>query len=559
MIKILDKNLINQIAAGEVIERPASVIKELIENSLDAKASEIIVSVKGIGLEEIIVEDNGEGIAPNDLPLIIERHATSKIFNLADLEKLKTMGFRGEAIPSIASISNMEVISRTKDYPLGSKIEIKDSKIIKKSTLAANIGTKVIVSNLFYNTPARFKYLKSEYVEKKALYETVKRLAIANIKTKFKLIIDNEVILTTYGKDSFDDLVTSLYNYQYTKGLIIINELVSNIKIKLVLFDPSFTRANKNEIYLYCNNRYIQNNLLKESIIQGYQSAIMLNRYPIAFVFLELDPYLIDVNIHPQKLTVKIANEYAIKTLLTDLVKKAIDTNYLKYQTKLEAFYNLDNANPNSDLFDHEMLMENEALIYNHEKIINKLPNWDYLATFRDTYLLFSDGKTLYLLDQHAACERINYEFFFREGVKNISTQELLMPINLELSLTDLGLIKNNLKLFKKYGFIFNNELNLVSVPILEFSYNYEVIIEYLLEKIALGEKDNLEELFNYQIKTKACKASIKAKDPLTPLEREKLLSDLNKCVNPYHCPHGRPVIVALDNYEIEKLFKRIV
>lgn len=559
MIRVLDKNLINQIAAGEVIERPSSVIKELVENALDANAKEIDIIIKGIGIEEIIVQDNGDGINYDELPLILERHATSKIYTFDDLSKLKTLGFRGEAIPSIASIAHLKIASRTNKETTGRELSVIDGKIIKDLKIPFNKGTRVIVNNLFYNTPARYKYLKSEYIEKKNIIECVKRLAISNIGVKFRLTIDDSLIISTYGINNYNDLITSLYGYEYSKGVIITNDIISNIKIKLVLFDPSFTRANKNEIYLYCNNRYIQNNMLKESIVNGYQSSIMLNRYPLAFVFIELDPYLIDANIHPQKLTIKIANEYPLRILLTDLVKKAIDTNYIKYQDSNKPFYNIDTSNPSSSLFDSAMLAEDEDIIYKEVSPCQKLPNWEYLATFRDTYLIFTDGKNLYLLDQHAACERINYEFFFKKGVANISCSKQLIPISLTIDKNTLSLIKKNKLFFNKYGFDFNDLGELIQTPILEYNYNYEAILEYLLEKLSSNNTDKLEDFFNYQIKTKACKASIKAKEVLTPLEREKMLRDLNMCVNPYHCPHGRPVIVALDNNQIERLFKRIV
>ena len=559
MIRVLDKNLINQIAAGEVIERPSSVIKELVENALDANAKEIDIIVKGIGIEEIIVQDNGDGINYDELPLILERHATSKIYTFDDLSKLKTLGFRGEAIPSIASIAHLKIASSTNHETLGRELSIIDGKIKKDLKIPFNKGTRVIVNNLFYNTPARYKYLKSEYIEKKNIIECVKRLAISNIGVKFRLTIDDSLIISTYGINNYNDLITSLYGYEYSKGVIITNDIISNIKIKLVLFDPSFTRANKNEIYLYCNHRYIQNNMLKEAIINGYQSSIMLNRYPLAFVFIELDPYLIDANIHPQKLTIKIANEYPLRILLTDLVKKAIDTNYIKYQDSNKPFYNIDTSNPGSSLFDSAMLAEDEDIIYKEVSPCQKLPNWEYLATFRDTYLIFTDGKNLYLLDQHAACERINYELFFKKGVANISCSKQLIPISLSIDKNTLSLIKKNKLFFNKYGFDFNDLGELIQTPILEYNYNYDAILEYLLEKLSSNNTDKLEDFFNYQIKTKACKASIKAKEVLTPLEREKMLRDLNSCVNPYHCPHGRPVIVALDNNQIERLFKRIV
>lgn len=573
-IKVLSDNLINKIAAGEVIERPASVVKELVENAIDAGASQISVAIKGYGIEEIKVTDNGSGISPEELPNVLKRHATSKISTEKDLNNILTLGFRGEAIPAIAQVSELTITSKTKSKD-GHFIKVKDGEILEKGKISAKQGTQVLVKNLFYNTPARYKYLKSETTEKKAISDFITEFAIANPKIRFSLTFDEAKVIETFGQDNPKDLITSLYGNSFTNNLVEVSDESAKIKINLLLLSPDFQRSTKQDISIIINGRFVFNFLLKEAIIEGYSGYLMTKKYPIAICYITLDPYLIDVNVHPQKLTIKLVNEYALKAKITTLVKEALLTKYKKFtyetafkdQPKEEISYKQSEFLTTSmpDLFlDSNYLSTKDTqldLFKGNELIVKKdhLPRLEYLGQFHKTYLLFQAKDGLYLLDQHACAERINYEKFSSKEIDLKNLTEIFFPYMPNLNPGDIEILKKNKQYFKRYGFTISTRGEVLKYPIAFKDINLDFILEYLISTLNNNVEPNFKTVLSEKIKQQSCKASIRANDDISLDEITFMLRELEECDNPYHCPHGRPTIIKISTSDIEKLFKRVV
>lgn len=572
-IKVLSENIINKIAAGEVIERPANVVKELVDNAIDAGATIINVSVKGFGIDEIIVEDNGSGISGNELPLVFKRHATSKIKKESDLTKIGTLGFRGEAIPAIAEVSEVYILSKVKNRD-GNFLKVSSGKIIAKGKKAAKDGTKIIVKNLFYNTPARYKYLKSENTEKRVITDFLRQFAISNPKIRFSLSFDGNNVLKTYGEENPKDLVSALYGNNFTKNLIKVKSESAKIGINLILLSPDFTRSQKRDITVIINGRFVSNYLIRDAIIDGYSGYLMTNKYPIAICYIKIDPYLVDVNIHPQKLTVKLVNEYALKAQITIIIRDALVSKYKKFAPNIfqkeddieildyRKNEQLETKMANIFLEDkYENIKKYEINLFETQEIIKKdhFPKLEYLGQFHKTYLIFQATDGLYLMDQHAACERVNYEKFLKDGIDLKTQTEILFPYLPNLKKDELEIIKQNRQYFARYGFIINDRGEITKYPLVFKDTNLDFIMEYLLEMLNVKTEPNFQEVFSNNIADKSCKASVRANQELSLEEIESLLEDLRNCDNPYHCPHGRPTTIKFSKYDIEKLFKRIV
>lgn len=334
-ITIMDMALANTIAAGEVVERPASVVKELIENSIDAGAKQIIVEVNQMGLESIIVTDDGFGMSKLNLSKAVLRHATSKIFKISDLNQISTLGFRGEALPSIASVSKLEIMSRVRGSD-GYQISVVNSKQSEIGHASLNPGTKVIVRELFYNTPARFKYIKSEYAEKNAITDVVFKQALSHPNISFQLIMDGKLIKKTLGNGSIPELIDTIYGKNMSDGLKSLSHEMGKIKIKGYLLDPKFVRSKRNDISIFINHRFVKNYALTQSVIEGYHTYIMTQKYPIALIYMDIDPSLVDVNVHPQKMEVKLANEKMISFSLTPIIKNTLESGRIPIRETIQ-------------------------------------------------------------------------------------------------------------------------------------------------------------------------------------------------------------------------------
>ncbi|MGI6782051.1 MAG: DNA mismatch repair endonuclease MutL [Acholeplasmataceae bacterium] len=559
LIKPLNEKIANMIAAGEVVERPASIVKELIENSIDAKATTITVEILEFGMRLIKVTDNGVGMDESDLKMAFFRHATSKIFTENDLLSIKSLGFRGEAIPAIASVSKMTIASRQKDK-IGHEVIFEAGHFVSEGAASINEGTVVAVENLFYNTPARFKYMKSERAEILAITETFERLAITNPAIRMELIIDNKSVRKTLGQDEPYAIISSIYGPGLASNLTSFEIEQQKIKIEFILLSHQFTRTHKRDVNIFINNRYIQNYLLKEAVIKGYSGKIMTGRYPIAIVKIFMDESLVDVNVHPQKLEVKMVNEYFLSDLIERSIKEKFTIKTHTFPTHGEVKF------PKKEMITETYLQETLDLSFFEEELKRteeksvKLPNFDYIGTLAGTYLLFQNEEGLYLLDQHAAEERIRYEYYHHKlGNIDLVVTDLLIPYELELSTREVEQVSSFKERLLEFGFKFDDENQLIGAPTWIRSDEYNEAVIYLVEQFSQNRKVSLSEYRDNMAKSMSCKASVKANHQLSKGEVLKLIEDLGKAEFPYTCPHGRPTLILLSHYDIEKLFKRVI
>lgn len=570
VIKQMDERLANMIAAGEVVDRPASVIKELIENSIDAEATEINIFVKDHGMTMIKVSDNGVGMSKEDAKMAFLRHATSKVINEFDLERINTLGFRGEALAAILSVSRLHIATRMKDSN-GHFLSYEDSKLINEGLASLNIGTEITVSDLFYNTPARFKYIKSEYAERAHIIDTFDRLALANPHIRFSLMIDDVIVKQTFGNNDYYSLIKQIYGTNVLKDLKFFENNFQKINVKGYLINPHISRARKKDISIFINGRYIRNYSLTQAVVDGYHTYLMTNRYPIAIIHLEMDPVLLDVNVHPQKLEVKFVNESIIKYHIELFIKETLEqsvhdipqniTMVKKYNdedntteryVKEELDFIYGKTNINSEI--------SEGYLSEEYVPVKKLPDFSYVGVVAATYLIFQNSNGMYMVDQHAAEERIRYEYYANLAKKpEIISKQMLLSRPLELSSSELANLEENIDAFNAIGFTFNKRLELTAHPTFILDNNLDIAIDSMLAMIDEKGLIEVSVLLDDLAKDKSCKAAIKANKALSRLEVDQLMIDLRKTTNPYTCPHGRPVLIHLTHYEIERMFKRVV
>src|SRR5690554_3585312 len=565
-IAIMDMALANTIAAGEVVERPASVIKELVENAIDANAKNITVEVYQMGLESIIVTDDGFGMDKSNLHKAFLRHATSKIFKVSDLNDIRSLGFRGEALPSIASVAKIEMISRTENSD-AYFIKLEDSKIVDEGIAVSNQDTKIIVKELFYNTPARFKYMKSEYAEKNAITEIFDKLALSHPHISFKLIMDDKVIKSTLGQGNIAQLLQAIYGKNITDGMKRLETNIGKIQVDGYLIDPKFVRSRRQDINIFINHRYIKNYVISQSIIEGYQTFLMTNKYPIVLLYLTIDPSLIDVNVHPQKMEAKLANERMFAYQLAPEIRKTLESGNMPIRQAITEVRK-DLFKPTIiDIFDLVKTNDADQLPNLNESTFiepnleaeEKLPFLEYIGTLSGTYLLYQNNEGLFLMDQHAAAERIRYEYYENKvGKLSSDYYELLVPKELFITDQDAKVLNQNNHLLADIGFEFK-DLTITKHPTWLREIELDKAIHALIEQLQSTARLDLKVLRNQLAKDIACKGAIKANQQLSLAEIKKIESDLRRCKNPYTCPHGRPVLIKLSNQDIEKMFKRIV
>lgn len=582
-IKIMSNSLANKIAAGEVVERPSSVVKELIENAIDAKSTKIDIFLNEAGLHSIKVIDNGIGMDKEDAMLAFERHATSKLLKEQDMFRIHTLGFRGEALPSIASVSDTHL--RTSTGGVGTYVYFRGGKLIKKEPSNARKGTEIIVNNLFFNTPARLKYLKTLNTELGYTIDYVNKIAISRPDIAIKLVNNNRALLQTNGNNNVLNVLSSIYGIEVVKKMKLVEYSDHLVKIKMHFSEPDINRTSKNYITIVVNNRIVKNTEIVRAIIEGYHTYLPLHRYPVVVVNMKIDPLLIDVNVHPAKLEIRFSNQEHIKSVIIDSIRKKL--RELMYIPKVNIRKDLDekiDVQQEIDFTDKEMnnikesisnlLIEEEKEIKykTNEKIEKavdnfvvskeKLPKLYYIGQLSGTYLLAQNNNGLYMIDQHAAQERINYEYYlkhFSEDIKEV--YELLVPLTLEFSMNESLLIEENINIIdnlnikiEKFGI---SSFIVTKVPNW-FNKGYEKeILNEILKYVLENKKVDNNKIFNKLAISLSCKRSIKANHYINENEVNNLLKDLENCENPYTCPHGRPVIVLLSNQEIERLFKR--
>lgn len=548
----MNPRLADMIAAGEVVDRPSSVLKELIENAIDAHATHIDIDIKGIGMSFLSVLDNGIGMDKIDAKRAFERHATSKIKQESDLSHIHTLGFRGEALAAISAVSKVTLSTKTKEMKEAIQLELHAGHLISEQTVARNIGTTLTVSELFYNTPARFKYIKSEQAERYQIIDTFDHLALANPLVSLKLVIDDKIVKETMGNGDIKQLIDAVYGSSITKNMTIFEQEVQKIKIKGYLINPKITRSRKKDIAIFINKRYIRNYKLTQAVIDGYHSFLMVGKYPIAMIHLEIDPSLLDVNVHPQKLEVRLINESLLSFHVEKLIQEALTG---KPQAIREP---LPDIGKWQETYSAQSLFLSEAF-EPEDNDMAKLPYLAYVGVYAGTYLLFQNDTGLYMMDQHAAAERVRYEHYYEALAKPVfAVKKRLIPLTLELSDKDVQIIHDHQSMFESYGFIFDQD-QLSGHPTWLREEEIDIAIEEMVSMIDEHGTIDLKKLRDRLSKDVSCKGAIKANKALSPIEIDHLVEQLALCNNPYSCPHGRPTIIKLSLSDIEKMFRRIV
>lgn len=560
-IKVMDESLANLIAAGEVVERPLSVIKELVENSIDAQASKINIELKDSGISQIIVSDNGIGVNKEDIPLMCKRHATSKISNNIDLVNITTLGFRGEALASISAVSKVKITSSVDGLDTYQYSNLDDS-VIK---VAGNQGTSVEVNNLFYNTPVRFKHLSHPNYELSLITNLVKQISLIYPNISFSIINNDKPVYSTVGNNNPLDVLTSMYGSNVSKEFSHITTNSGDFTIDAYIAHPIITRASKKDIIISVNHRLIKNIKLEQAIIDGYKGYLHTNQFPIVYLNIDLDPSLVDVNIHPTKQQIKISFLNDLNNTISNMIHNELTTlNFIpEYSLNQEEVITNNQEVVSEVKFDQAQTTFDFKQVKSNETNNWQLPVFSFIGNLYQTYLLFQNDEGLYLLDQHAAQERINYEKFMKLFAnKDFIYQQLMIPITINLSNEEGTLFYPHYQEMEQVGIKIDalSECVYQIKAIDQFYHRCQNLDNDLLQMIRLvinNHQLNLAELYEDVAIMLACKSSIKAHQYLDRLDVDSLLTQLNECVNPFTCPHGRPIINKISKYEIEKLFKR--
>lgn len=580
-IKIMDELLANKIAAGEVVEKCASVVKELVENSIDAGSTEIKIELIDAGTKEIKVIDNGSGMEKEDAILAFSRHATSKITTDEDLYHINTLGFRGEALASIASVSRIVLQTSTGD--IGTIVELEGGKIINVTKGDARKGTIITVRDLFYNTPARLKYMKSIHSELANITSFVNKIALSHPNIKFVLSNNGNVLLNTDGTGDLLKTIKAIYGIDVVKKMLEIKGSNDDYEIYGYITLPEVTRSNRNHMITLVNGRVIRSNELNKIINDSYHTYKPDEHYPIVVLNIYVDPTLIDVNIHPTKQDIKFSKMDSLKSLINELISKALEQAVLIPKAKIKDQESKQSINTNviQETLDLNRVIEektykqtsNDDLIVSDnnintseikiEKTKETLPELYPIGLVHGTYIVCQNELGMYLIDQHAANERINYELYKEKlGNPTKDSISLLFPITIELTNDEFIIFKQNKDILVDMGFVIE-EFGLNSIIVKAhptwLPKNYEErAIKKVVELITMKEKDFDIEKFNEKLAINlSCKLSIKANENISIEEMEKLIDDLRKCNNPYNCPHGRPTIIYYSKYDLEKMFKR--
>ena len=583
-VRVMDITLSNKIAAGEVVESLMNVVKELVENSIDAKARNIKVELKESGVKQIKVVDDGIGMNREDATLALKRHATSKIYEDDDLFNIKTLGFRGEALPSIASVSKM--VLETSDGDEGTKILLEGGKT--KDIQSSNLrqGTLIEVNDLFFNTPARLKYLKNLHTELANITSYLNRMALCYPDIKFSLVNDDRKLLNTDGSGNLLKVINSIYGLDVTKKMVKIKGENSDYEISGYISYPEVNRASRNFITLLVNGRYVKNNDITKTILEAYHTYLPINRYPIVVLNIETDPWLVDVNVHPTKMDVKFSKLEELKELIYNVTSEALKKLVLVPEIKSEDkvvtnISEISTLNDKLDFKKEEIKPEYEEIEFDfnikEEESSYEFPDdvksdvkrnipkkINPVGIVHATYIIGENDDGMYIIDQHAAMERINYEYYLKElGKEDNSYIDLLVPIKLEFTNEEYINLKTKFEEIRKLNISFEefgiNTIIIRSHPKWLGDKYVTLKLRKIIEVI-LSTKEFSKEKFNERIAiTLSCKMAIKANDYISLEEADKLLEKLLLCDNPYTCPHGRPTIINYSYYELEKLFKRVM
>jgi len=565
-INILDEALINKIAAGEVIERPASVVKELVENSIDADADEVIVEVKDGGKSLIKVADNGNGMDRDDAKLCVERHATSKISNADDLFSINTLGFRGEALSSISSVSDFSLVTKTDKDIEGTIVKVENGKV-KIDDIGCSKGTIVEVRDLFSNIPARKKYLKSIQVEFNYIIDVVTRYALINKGIFFKLVHNGKQVFSSQKTDSLFDNIVSVYGKDIAKNLVKVFYKQDFLRVYGYISKPALTRNDRQQQSFYVNKRYIKSKVISNAVYDAYHTLLHIDRHPVVLLNIELNPDSVDVNVHPSKRIVKFYDEDKLYNELFNAVRESLYSNNLVPEVRLEeGEYKATRKYP-LQKDKQSVLAVRDALVkkkIKEEAVVKEnIGSFLLLGQINKTYILLENNKGLLIVDQHAAQERVNYEKFMKEyKKKGIKTQKLVKPKVINLSITESGVVEENKSFLKKLGFVIEsygkNSFILRAAPSIFGRINQELVTDIINELSGIGS-NVIEEEKEKRIIRFACRKSVKAGEELTMPLMEKLIEELDKTEQPFTCPHGRPTAISISLPELERKFKRVV
>ena len=570
-IRVMSENLANKIAAGEVVEKCASVLKELVENSIDAESSNIKVNLKNGGLEEIKVTDNGIGMDKEDATLAFLRHATSKIYKDDDLYFIETLGFRGEALASIASVSEVDLITCNKI--VGTHVHLKGGNILSVLNAPLREGTQITISNLFYNTPARLKYLKSETTELNNCIKYIENLALANPNIAFSLFNNEKLILKTSGKGNLLKTIHEIYGLNVSSNMLEIKASNDDFLIEGYVSKPSVLKKNRNHLNVFVNNRVIKNTEINRAINDAYNTYKHDGFYPITVINIITDPTLVDVNIHPTKQDIKFSKMDELIDLLYKTIKNVLYNNLLIPDAVLKN--EEDNAYiepPKNDIY---LEKKEEVIIQktmDFQDALEPVKNEEFkklslypVGQVHGTFIIAEDSENMYIIDQHAAHERVNYEMITKKFLESeVTITDMLVPLSIELSKSDYEIFSEKKYILKDLGFKieeFGINTIIIKAHPTWLKSNYEGDnIKYIVDLVISESKNfNKEKFLDSLAKMVSCKMSVKANEHLSMLQMEELLKDLVKCDNPYNCCHGRPSIMKYSNYELEKMFKRVI
>ena len=606
-IIVMEELLSNKIAAGEVVERPASVVKELVENAIDAESTSIEIMLEEAGLAKIQVTDNGKGMDEEDALRSFSRHATSKIVTEHDLFRIRSLGFRGEALASIASVSKIDLWTSDGEN-VGTKVELEGGRIISCTPAPIRRGTDIVVKQLFFNTPARLKYLKTIQTELGHTIDLVNRLALSFPKIAFKLSHNDQTILQTSGRGDMRQVLASIYGMSNARKMVKFEAESSDFKISGYGTLPEVTRASKNYMTILVNGRWVKHYGLNNAIVEAYHTLLPIGRFPIVVLNIETDPMLTDVNVHPAKHQIRLSKEKELMELVKQTIRKVMHRSQQPLEIKEKPVKPKPQPSFQFDFFKQTYMPASETVRepdspvtsippVSKENVETGYTEWEDPSTIQEeglpreeepytveideekepfpdlhvvgqihgTYIVAQSDDGFYLIDQHAAQERVKYEYY-KEKVGDVDATErqaLLLPLTFHYSLDEAYRIKESLDELNKVG-IFLEEFGSASFVVRDhpvwFPKGHETkIIEGLIEQVLANRKTDIKKLREDAAIMMSCKLSIKANHYLTLPDMEQLLVSLKNAKHPLTCPHGRPVIIHFSTYEIEKMFKRVM
>ena len=579
-IQVMDENLANKIAAGEVVEKTMNVVKELVENSIDANATIIKIELIDSGVKEIKVIDDGIGMDKEDAVLAFSRHATSKLKTLDDLFNINSLGFRGEALPSIASVAN--VLLKTSNGQIGTLVKINGGVLEKVESCDLKKGTTITVKDLFYNTPVRLKYLKSLYTELSHITDYVNKMALSYPNIKFVLVNNEKELLNTSGNGDLLKTIMNIYGVVVASKMMYIEGENNDYIIKGYISYPELTKSNRSGMTLLINNRVVKNNEIIKTIIEAYNLFIIKERFPYVILNIEVDPFLVDVNVHPTKMEVKFSKLESLQSLIINTIQSKLNEKNLiprvSYDNINDNYYEeegivkKEEIKPTELKFDFnedkviedkkEVIIDNKTIEENI--IVNKIKPMNAIAIIHKTYIVCENEDGMYLVDQHAAAERINYEKVKKQmKEKENKIMEVLIPYKVELPKSEYLILEQNFYLLDRLGFSYEefgeNTILIRKHPSwISSNKTYESILK-IIDIIVENQKFDENKFLDRVAATVACRMSIMAGDYITLDEANELIKQLSKTDNPFNCAHGRPSIITYTNYDLEKMFKRSV